>query len=565
MNRRSILCAAAALMIALAPTGGAKALKSDTLRSGSSGTQVVQLQKALIELGYLTGTADGKFGPKTEAAVIAFQKANGLTADGLAGSGTLGKLYAKSGRSSGQTGTGGGTAAEKGSSVPAASSSGKLFGGDYSTIRPNDSGNRVKILQQALIDLRYLTGTADGKFGVKTENAVREFQRSNKLTNDGLAGRQTLQALENAKSGRKSAADPGKTDTDSEPASEKETSVPAESSSGKLFGGDYSTIRPNDSGNRVKILQQALIDLRYLTGTADGKFGVKTENAVREFQRSNNLTNDGLAGRQTLQALENAKSGGADQTGKDSGTSSAAVPDTYRTLVRGLTGDDVILLQQTLKALNYTVDVTGRVDSKTVAAVTAFQQRNQLTADGIAGEETQKKLYGGKCVTGDTPLPSAPDGVGKLADAPSKDQIRLLHWTREVKPSIRAGQTILVYDPSTGLAWNLKLLSLGRHADAEPLTAQDTAVMFKAFGNQNTWNQKAVWVRLPSGVWTLAATHDMPHLSGNIKDNNFDGHLCVHFLRDMAEAEKNDPDYGVANQKTIRSAWKALTGEELDY
>ncbi|MCQ2458123.1 MAG: peptidoglycan-binding protein, partial [Clostridia bacterium] len=298
--------------------------------------------------------------------------------------------------------------------------------------------------------------------------------------------------------------------------------------------------------------------------------------AVRAFQKANRLTSDGLAGKQTLQTLENAKdgkasSGSAGQTAEQPGTTggtatvSVTPPDTFRTLVRGLTGDDVILLQQALKALKYSVDITGKVDEKTVKAVTAFQQRNQLTADGVAGEKTQKKLYSGKCVTGDTPLPEAPEGTVKLADKPSKVQIRLLHWFNEVKPSIKAGQTILVYDPSTGLAWNLKLLSLGRHADAEPLTAQDTAVMFKAFGNQNTWNQKAVWVRLPSGIWTLASTHDMPHLSGSIKDNNFNGHLCVHFLRDMSECEKNDPSYGVANQKTIRKAWKELTGEEITY
>ena len=66
-----------------------------------------------------------------------------------------------------------------------------------------------------------------------------------------------------------------------------------------------------------------------------------------------------------------------------------------------------------------------------------------------------------------------------------------------------------------------------------------------------------------SGTWTIGATHDMPHLSGSVKDNNFNGHLCVHFLRTMSEAEKNDPQYGVANQKTIRSFWKSLTGETI--
>ena len=55
----------------------------------------------------------------------------------------------------------------------------------------------------------------------------------------------------------------------------------------------------------------------------------------------------------------------------------------------------------------------------------------------------------------------------------------------------------------------------------------------------------------------------MPHMSGAVKDNNFNGHLCVHFLRTMSEAKKYDPSYGVANQNTIRAFWKSLTGEEI--
>jgi hypothetical protein len=55
----------------------------------------------------------------------------------------------------------------------------------------------------------------------------------------------------------------------------------------------------------------------------------------------------------------------------------------------------------------------------------------------------------------------------------------------------------------------------------------------------------------------------MPHMSGSIKDNGFNGHLCVHFLRDMSEAKKNDPNYGVANQETIRALWKSISGQEI--
>lgn len=55
------------------------------LRRGSKGAEVRALQERLIALGHLTGAADGDFGPMTEAAVKAFQTANGLTADGIVG------------------------------------------------------------------------------------------------------------------------------------------------------------------------------------------------------------------------------------------------------------------------------------------------------------------------------------------------------------------------------------------------------------------------------------------------------------------------------------------------
>ena len=87
--------------------------------------------------------------------------------------------------------------------------------------------------------------------------------------------------------------------------------------------------------------------------------------------------------------------------------------------------------------------------------------------------------------------------------------------------------------------------------------------MVKAFGGVHTWSQKAVYVQLPDGRWTIGSTHDNPHQSGSIKNNDFNGHLCVHFLRDMDEAQKNDPKYGVSNQQTIRTYWKKWTGEEI--
>ena len=63
------------------------------LASGSRGTEVEALQKRLKELGYYTGEVDGDFGQGTRAAVRLFQSQHGLTADGIAGSQTIAKLY----------------------------------------------------------------------------------------------------------------------------------------------------------------------------------------------------------------------------------------------------------------------------------------------------------------------------------------------------------------------------------------------------------------------------------------------------------------------------------------
>ena len=352
-----------------------------------------------------------------------------------------------------------------------------------STLSIGSRGEDVRKMQQALIDLGYLKDKADGIFGRKTFQAVCNFQTASKLTADGLAGTKTLAALyaaSSSSSGKSSSSSSGS----SSQSSGSSSSGSSSSSSGNLFGGNYATLRLNDRNDRVKVMQQALIRLNYLSGKADGIFGRKTLDAVLSFQQKNNLTADGLAGKKTLKALETADQKGNGNSSSSSGSQSS-----------------------------------GSSASSPSSALTT----------------------------------TAPDG----------SKIRLLHWFNDVKPTLKGGQHLLIYDPSTGISWTLRIHSCGRHCDAEPLTAKDTANMLKAFGGENTWNQKGVYVKLPSGIWTIGSTHDMPHDNGTISDNNFNGHLCVHFLRDMSEAKENDPNYGVSNQETIRALWKSMTGEVI--
>ncbi len=143
------------------------------LKQGSSGTTVKTMQTKLINWGYLSGTADGVFGAKTKAAVVAFQRANGLPADGVVGTRTaqaMGISLTSSNTTSSNTSSG-------------------------AALKQGSSGATVKTLQNKLISLGYLKGTADGVFGAKTKTAVIAFQRAKGLPADGVVGAKTAQAL----------------------------------------------------------------------------------------------------------------------------------------------------------------------------------------------------------------------------------------------------------------------------------------------------------------------------------------------------------------------------------
>ena len=160
----------------------------ETLKKGMSGQEVVRLQEALIHLNYLYGTSDGEYGESTVEAVRAFQKANGLTADGAAGNQTLSLLYSTEAKAAPATPT---PAPTKAASATAAPTIAPTEG----PLKKGATGDAVKAIQKRLIELGYLTGTADGDFGLKTQSALIAFQKANSLEADGVVGAKTLAAL----------------------------------------------------------------------------------------------------------------------------------------------------------------------------------------------------------------------------------------------------------------------------------------------------------------------------------------------------------------------------------
>jgi zinc D-Ala-D-Ala carboxypeptidase len=131
------------------------------LKKGSRGTEVRKLQEQLNKLGYNAGAVDGIFGNKTHNAVKAFQKDNGLVADGIVGPKTQNKLNEK--------------------------------------LKPKSQSGNVKQLQEILTQIGIDVGKIDGVDGPKTRAGIRQFQKIFGLAVDGIAGPKTWAVLDKAK------------------------------------------------------------------------------------------------------------------------------------------------------------------------------------------------------------------------------------------------------------------------------------------------------------------------------------------------------------------------------
>jgi len=157
-----------------------------TLRQGSRGAAVEELQSKLTQRGYSPGAVDGVFGRRTKTAVTGFQRSEGLSIDGIVGRRTWAALDGGQPATSVNNGTDTYT-------PPASSASSGLS--TQPTLRRGARGIAVTRLQGKLSDLGYSPGRADGIFGSRTTSAVRSFQGNNDLSSDGVVGPRTWSAL----------------------------------------------------------------------------------------------------------------------------------------------------------------------------------------------------------------------------------------------------------------------------------------------------------------------------------------------------------------------------------
>lgn len=169
-------------------------------------------------------------------------------------------------------------------------------------------GEDVRNVQTILAACGFDPGAIDGKYGPKTEAAVRSFQAKSKLEVDGVVGSKTWAALEAA---QKAPAPerpegnpaPDEKDTGENPPGGEEIppQAPPLGFGTRLL--KYTKGRKMLSGEDVAAVQTRLELLGFAPGKPDGIYGPKTEAAVIAFQANRGIKVDGIVGPDTRAAL----------------------------------------------------------------------------------------------------------------------------------------------------------------------------------------------------------------------------------------------------------------------
>ncbi len=224
---------------------------------------VQHLQEELNHLGYHSGHVDGVWGQHTSDALAAFQADRSLEETGHYDAETASALQEAA--------------------------------GDADALS-------VEALQQKLEELGYYAGLVDGDYGTATEDAVRAFQSSEGLSETGTLDHDTMLAIsaKHATEVEQAHIDAAKTNNiggvENLPAAN--TVVP----------DNY--MKQGSEGADVKVVQDRLVALGYLPGTADGRFGAATASAVMAFQKHEGLQRDSIVGPEVEDRLANPKGAG---------------------------------------------------------------------------------------------------------------------------------------------------------------------------------------------------------------------------------------------------------------
>ncbi|MHC5595066.1 MAG: peptidoglycan-binding domain-containing protein [Nostoc sp.] len=336
LNWKNLSAGAAMRLLSVALTMGLLNVAGQALalqKIGSNGADVTSSQKCLKKLGYFNGPVSGKFASLTQNAVIKFQQANRIPADGVVGASTQQALQRACQSRTFSRNTSG-TLPRRSPTLPSSV-------GQYPTLSQGQTGAAVTRLQQRLRQLGYLNANPTGNFGPMTRDAVIAFQQNYRISAKGIVNRQTWNAL---------------------------------------MGSSPTQARSSLSSQQVRELQVRLRQLGYLNTNPTGNIGPMTREAVIAFQRNYRLPVDGIANVQVLDSVRRASTGRNQQPGRN-----------YLTV--GDRGENVRLVQERLSQLGFSnANPDGFFNDYTRESVIAFQQSSRLNSTGNVDWQTWEAL-----------------------------------------------------------------------------------------------------------------------------------------------------------------------------
>ncbi len=253
-------------------------------------------------------------------------------------------------------------------------------------LQKGDQGPSVRALQQDLRRAGFYQAPITQVYDVRTEDAVKRFQKASGLEVSGIAGATTAKKLDNWKppvkttQARKTTT---VTATGKKPVAQNVSNKTTTTATKRRI---LTILGKGDEGEQVRVLQERLRVAGYYYGNATGIFGPITEESVKRFQIAYNLESDGLVGPATIRRLP--------PIGVGYGEDGAPRPRANDKLRLGDRGEAVRVVQEQLIKAGYLEgQPNGYYGPFTADAVRRFQAENYLAASGIAGPTTRAKLY----------------------------------------------------------------------------------------------------------------------------------------------------------------------------
>ena len=454
--------------------------EADTIfQLGEEGEEIERLQQRLSLLDFYAGPKTGFFGDQTRRAVEQFQDAAALTPDGAAGPATIAALETAEGREE-----------------------------NYPVLEIYSHGPEVILAQYILHQQNYLRVSPSGLFRSLTADAVQNFQSEHNITADGIIGQETWESLlqyptpkeelnlttsevETAREDAEGKETETETEEDETAEGEKEEvaeeqaaadpeqSEVEDNESVRTDAAEESTrsttarkpiLRRDDRGEAVKEAQRLLSSQGFYQGAIDGIYGHQMELAVIKFQKVAGLQVDGVIGPRTWE---------------------------------NLTAENGEISQYTVRRGEILWELALRFDT-TVDQIKAI---NNLNSNNIRAGDTLQIPGAGQAVTA---------------------EVKELDWWDTVDPMFPRNERAIVTDVETGLSFEVKRYGGTNHADVEPLTSRDTQILRRIYGGSWSWDRRAVVVHI--GRHLIAGSiNGTPHGGQQIYNNNFPGHICLHF------------------------------------